>query len=87
MINGDAVSLPKPPYPPMAKQTGVHGTVNVQVLIDENGKVISATVVSGHPLLSHVAKQAALQARFSPTYLGDQPVKVSGVITYNFQLQ
>ena len=87
VINGDAVLLPKPPYPPIAKQTGVHGTVNVQVLIDEKGNVISATVVSGHPLLSHVAKQAALQARFSPTYLGDQPVKVSGVITYNFQLQ
>ena len=87
ILNGEALALPKPPYPPMAKQTGVQGTVNVQVLIDEQGKVISATPVSGHPLLVHVAKNAALQARFSPTFLGDQPVKVSGVITYNFVLQ
>lgn len=87
ILNGEALSLPKPPYPAMAKQIGVKGTVNVQVLIDEKGTVISATPVSGHPLLIHAAKSAAFQARFSPTLLGDQPVKVSGVITYNFVLQ
>jgi periplasmic protein TonB len=87
ILNGEALVLPKPPYPPMAKQIGVRGTVNVQVLIDERGNVVSATPVSGHPLLVHAAKTAALQARFSPTMLGDQPVKVSGVITYNFVLQ
>jgi TonB family protein len=62
------------------------GPVNVQVLIDETGKVISAQAVSGHPLLRAAAVQAARQARFSPTMLGEQPVKVSGVITYNFTL-
>lgn len=87
ILNGEALELPKPPYPPMAKQIGVRGTVNVQVLIDERGNVVSATPVSGHPLLMHAARAAALQARFSPTMLGDQPVKVSGVITYNFMLQ
>jgi protein TonB len=71
----------------MAKQIGVRGTVNVQVLIDERGNVVSATAVSGHPLLIPAARAAALQARFSPTMFGDQPVKVSGVITYNFMLQ
>lgn len=87
ILNGEALVLPKPPYPPMAKQIHVQGTVNVQVLIDEKGHVVSATPVSGHPLLAPAAKAAALQARFSPTMLGDQPVKVSGVITYNFLLQ
>jgi TonB family protein len=87
ILNGEALVLPKPPYPPMAIQIHVQGTVNVQVLIDERGNVISATPVSGHPLLTHAAKTAALQARFSPTMLGNQPVKVSGVITYNFLLQ
>ena len=87
ILNGEALLLPKPPYPPMARQIGVRGTVNVQVLIDERGNVVSATPVSGHPLLARAAKAAALQARFSPTMLGDQPVKVSGVITYNFMIQ
>ncbi|HEX5601436.1 MAG TPA: energy transducer TonB, partial [Pyrinomonadaceae bacterium] len=61
-------------------------SVSVQVLIDETGRVVSAKAVSGHPLLTLDAQRAALQARFSPTKLGDQPVRVSGVITYNFVL-
>ncbi len=86
VINSEAISLPKPIYPPLAIQTGTQGSVSVQVLIDEYGKVISAKTLSGHPLLSHEAVKAAYRARFSPTMLGDQPVKVSGVITYNFVL-
>jgi TonB family protein len=65
----------------------VQGTVSVQVLVDETGKVISAKAILGNPVLMPAAQQAALAARFSPTKLGDQAVKVSGVITYNFVLQ
>jgi TonB family protein len=85
-VAGLAKSLPKPAYPPMALQIKAHGAVNVQVLIDETGKVVSAKAVSGHPLLLAAAQQAAYRAVFSPTTLGEQPVKVSGVITYNFIL-
>jgi TonB family protein len=60
--------------------------VVVQVTIDETGKVISAKAVSGHPLLQAAAVQAAYGARFSPTQLSGQPVKVTGQINYNFQL-
>ena len=87
VLNGQAVYLPKPVYTQMAKQVGASGTVIVQILIDETGKVISAHAVSGHPFLMPEAQKAAYQARFSPTILGEQPVKVSGVITYNFVLQ
>jgi TonB family protein len=86
VLNGRAVSLPKPAYPQLARLAKVSGMVMVQVLIDETGKVISAQSVSGHPLLRTAAVQAAQQARFSPTVLGEHPVKVSGVITYNFML-
>jgi protein TonB len=85
-INSQALSLPKPTYPPLAKQAGIQGMVSVQVVIDESGRVISAKAISGSPFLTTEAQKAALQARFSPTMLGDQPVKVSGVITYNFIL-
>jgi protein TonB len=87
VLNGEALSLPKPPYPAIAKQLRIQGPVNVQVVISETGKVISAKAVSGNPALTAAAQQAALQARFSPTTLGEQPVKVSGIITYNFVLQ
>ena len=84
MLNGKATSLPKPPYPPAARAVRAAGAVSVQVLIDESGNVVSASAVSGHPLLRAAAVQAARGARFSPTQLSGQPVKVSGVITYNF---
>jgi len=87
VLNGKAISLPKPAYPPIAKAAHASGTVTVQVTIDENGNVISAHAVSGHPLLQAVAVAAARGARFSPTKLSGQPVKVTGVITYNFVAQ
>src|SRR5215813_12430554 len=81
VLNGKALNLPKPAYPPIARQAHASGTVTVQVLIDENGNVVSAHAVSGHPLLQAVAVAAARSAKFSPTKLSGQPVKVTGVIT------
>ena len=71
----------------MAKQIRAQGPVNVQILVDEHGNVISAHAVNGHPALIHAAEDAARRARFTPTMLNNQPVKVQGVITYNFVLQ
>lgn len=87
VLNGKAISLPKPAYPPIARAAHAAGTVVVQVTIDENGSVIAAHAVSGHPLLQGAAVGAARQARFSPTKLSGQPVKVTGVIQYNFVAQ
>ena len=87
VLNSKALSLPKPIYPIMAKQAHVSGTVSVQILIDEKGRVVSAHAVGGNPMLSGEAVRAAYQARFSPTMIGDAPVKVSGLINYNFVLQ
>jgi len=84
VINGLATSLPKPPYPPAAVAVNAQGKVDVQVLIDESGKVVSAKAVSGHPLLRAAAERAAWSARFTPTYLSKVAVKVTGVIVYNF---
>ncbi|HEY0003890.1 MAG TPA: TonB family protein [Pyrinomonadaceae bacterium] len=86
LLNSQAISLPKPLYPPLARASGAQGTVSVQILIDETGRVVSSKAISGHLLLRQAAEQAASQARFTPTTLGDQPVKVSGTITFNFVL-
>lgn len=87
VINGKAISLAKPPYPAAAKLVRAGGAVNVQVLIDEKGNVVSASAVSGHPLLRAASENAARQSKFSPTLLSNQPVKVTGVIVYNFMPQ
>jgi TonB family protein len=87
VVNGSAIELPKPAYTAIAKAAHAFGTVTVQVLIDESGKVVSARALSGHPLLQEESVRAAYHARFSPTLLSNQPVKVSGMITYNFVMQ
>lgn len=87
VLVGKAVHKPVPPYPTIARQIKLQGAVPVQVLVDEQGRVVSARATSGHPFLQPAAVQAARQARFAPTILNGQPVKVSGVITYNFTLQ
>jgi len=87
ILSGKAVNLPQPMYPAIAKQAHVQGPVSIQILVNEEGKVLSAQVVSGNAMLSTSAKEAAMRARFSPTMLNGQPVKIQGVITYNFVLQ
>jgi outer membrane biosynthesis protein TonB len=84
VLNGKATSLPKPTYPPAARAVRATGSVPVQVLIDEDGKVFLARATGGHPLLRTAATRAACEASFSPTLLSGEPVKVSGIITYNF---
>jgi TonB family protein len=84
VVNGKALSLPQPAYPTEAKNERVSGTVEVKIIIDETGKVTFACAVAGHPLLQAAAEQAALGARFTPTLLQGTPVKVTGIVTYNF---
>jgi protein TonB len=86
-INSKALSMPIPPYPPLARAAQISGVVAVQILLDESGRVISAQATDGPVLLRQAAEKAAYQARFTPTKLSDQPVKASGVITYNFVLR
>jgi TonB family protein len=84
VLNGKALSLPVPGYPSQAKSARASGVVVVEVVIDEKGKVISAKATSGNTLLRQAAEQAARGARFSPTLLSGQPVKITGEINYNF---
>jgi protein TonB len=86
VLNGTAIVLPPPNYPDAAKRMRTQGVVTVEVILDETGKVVSATATTGPSILRDAAVQAALKARFSPTKLSGQPVKVSGVINYKFAL-
>lgn len=87
VLNGKATSLPQAVFPAIARQAHASGIVNVEVLISEGGEVIAAHAVSGHPLLQAAAVTAARQASFTPTRLNGEPVRVSGIIVYNFVAQ
>lgn len=84
IVNGNAIYLPKPPYSAVARSLGLHGDVSVQVTIDENGDVVSAKAVKGHPFFVADAERAARAAKFKPTVLNGNAVKVTGVIVYKF---
>lgn len=87
VLNGKAISLPRPSYPAEAKAAGASGTVTVKVVIDETGRVLRVCAISGPRLLLRESEIAASRARFSPTKLSGMPVKVSGIITYNYVRQ
>jgi protein TonB len=59
----------------------------VEVVIDETGNVVEARAASGHPLLQASAVTASRSAKFKPTLLEGEPVRVKGLITYNFVRQ
>lgn len=80
-----AINSPEPYMPDLARAGRVEGDVVVEVNIGEDGSVISARAVSGHQLLKDAAVAAAKQWKFSPTYLNNQAVKVSGVLTFRFK--
>jgi len=86
VLNGTAIYLPPPVYPEAAKRMRTQGVVTVDVILDETGKVVAANASGGPAILRDAAVQAALKAKFSPTKLSGQPVKVSGVINYKFAL-
>ena len=84
VVNGKAVSLVKPDYPSAAKAVNAEGAVRVKIVIDEEGKVISAKAVSGHALLKKASELAAWKSTFTPTKKDGKPVVVEGILVYNF---
>jgi TonB family C-terminal domain len=83
-LNGRALNLATPSYPPAARAMRASGPVTVQVMIDENGNVISAHAVNGNPLLRESAESAARRSKFAPVRLSGQPVRATGIVSYNF---
>jgi protein TonB len=87
VLQGSAIKKVVPVYPPQAKAARMSGMVKVEVLFSEEGRIIEAEVVSSPPFLWEAALAAAKQWVFRPTELGGVPVKVQGILAFNFTLQ
>ncbi|HJU56742.1 MAG TPA: TonB family protein [Pyrinomonadaceae bacterium] len=83
-LNSKAIELPKPAYPETAKRAGIHGTVKVSVTVDERGHVSEAEAIEGPKELREAAVEAARRARFEPPRVHGAPIKIDGVLTYEF---
>lgn len=84
VLNGKALSLGRPNYPSEAKARRDGGSVDVLILISEDGSILRAGALNGAATLQFAARDAACRSKFSPTLLAGNPVKVSGIVTYNF---
>ncbi|MBX7219697.1 MAG: energy transducer TonB [Blastocatellia bacterium] len=86
VLRGIATNRPVPEYPALAKMSHVGGDVVVEIVISEEGRVVTARCISGHVLLQNAALNAAREFRFRPTLLNHTPVKVTGLLTFRFTL-
>ncbi len=84
VLQGSATKKVQPAYPAIAKAARAQGAVQVLITVDENGEVIDARVINGHPMFRDAALQGAKQWRFKPTELSGKPVKTQGILTFNF---
>jgi len=81
------VYTPAPNYPVIARQTKIQGTVVIDAVLDESGRVIEARIVSGHPLLIQAALDTVKEWRYEPSYLNNQPISVALIVNVSFVLQ
>ena len=84
-LNDKATDFPKPIYPGEARKAHITGQVQVRVIVDETGRVMSADIVSGPKQLWIAAIDAARKAHFEPTLIGGTAVKITGILTYDFK--
>jgi TonB family protein len=84
VLTGEVVTKVQPTYPSIAKQINAGGEVQVAILINENGRVIEAKAIKGHPVLRAAAEDAARKWVFRPTLLDGRPVKQPGTLTFVF---
>ncbi len=86
IAGGKVISVPKPVYPPEAKEKGIAGTVEVEIEINEEGKVTSARATVGPMELRASSEEAARKALFEPAMVKNKPVKVAASLSFKFSL-
>lgn len=84
-IQGDPIKRVKAIYPEFAKAAALNGEVAVEIVVDENGKVVSAKALSGPAVLRQAAINAALGWRFTPTKVDGLPTQAMGTIRFRFE--
>ena len=76
-------------YPPLLRDAGIGGKIQIWFLIDDQGEVIKTQLKkgSGHTALDEAAMQVAQLVKFTPALNRDQKVKVWIEIPIEFKTQ
>lgn len=84
IIYSSAIRRVVPLYPPKAKKSRIVGLATVEMLISEDGDVLWVRAVSGHEFFKEAAAAAARGWKFQPSTARGRPVRVIGLLTFNF---
>lgn len=87
MLDGLAIKVSSTDYPRAAQAVRAQGSVPVEIVIDEQGSVISARAVGGHPLLREEAEKAAKRSKFAVSFFNGKPAKIKGTVVYKFRIE
>ena len=82
----EPITRVQPPYPDLAREAGVDGTVLVQALVGKDGKVKDTKVVKSITMLDAAAESAVRQWVFKPALSNNKPVAVWVAVPVRFSL-
>ena len=86
IMAANLISSPTPAYPAEASEAKVEGEVTINALVGKDGNVLSATVVSGPPLLREAALKAVEKWQYHPYLVSGKPVTVATTAIIDFEL-
>jgi TonB family protein len=86
VAQANRISWVTPVYPAEAKQNRIQGAVELEIMIDKEGRVSQLTVTSGPTELVQSATDAVQQWVYKPTLLNGEPVAVLTTVTVNYTL-
>jgi len=87
-VNFEPIFNPKPDYPLIAQQTGITGYVDVDLVISDNGKVKSFSIVNvkGHPAFGTETAKVLPRWRFPPPRIDGKKTSVKYLYRIKFTL-
>ena len=86
MMEGNLIHRIEPPYPMIAKQIHLQGTVVLRAMVGADGAIDQIQVISGHPILAQAAREAVRQWRYRPYFLNGMAIPVETEVTVKFTL-
>ena len=83
-LNYEVVERVQPLYTIKAKEAGASGLVQVEILVGENGRVLTAKARTGNSLLHAEAEKAALATVLNKPSVYGKPARAEGFLVYRF---
>ncbi|WP_306600257.1 energy transducer TonB [Geothrix sp. 21YS21S-2] len=81
-----ALLLPKPDYPALARKAGLQGPVDVTLTVGPEGVPTVLTTSGANRILEKAALEAATECRFAPATRAGRPVPATFLVHYEFRL-